>query len=48
MNNLRDTFVRELRKTKGKKSGEKVPKYTSRWPYFEVLTFLTDTVRHRQ
>ena len=45
--NLRDTFVRELKKTKAQKSGDKGPNYTSQWPYFEQLLFLTDTVRHK-
>ena len=46
--NLRDTFVRELRKVKKRKSGEKGPSYTSKWPYFEIMMFLSDTVKHRQ
>ena len=31
--NLRDTFVRELRK-QDQKSGDKGPNYVSRWPFF--------------
>ena len=46
MENFRDHFVRE-RKKKKKPSGEKGPPFVSRWPYFEMLTFLDDTVRHR-
>ena len=44
--NFRDKFVRE-RKKKKKPSGDKGPPFVSRWPYFEMLTFLDDTVRHR-
>ena len=44
--NFTDHFVRE-RKKKKKPSGEKGPPFVSRWPYFVMLTFLDDTVRHR-
>ena len=40
--------MRELRKTKEKKSGDPGPAYTSCWPLFEALTFLQQTVRHRR
>ena len=46
--NLRDTFVRELRKVKTKKSGDKGPKYVSHWPFFDNLLFIADTVKHRE
>ena len=46
--NLRDAFVRELRKVKKRKSGESGPCYTSKWPNFELMMFLSDTVKHRQ
>ena len=42
--NLRDQFVRELKK---KPSGEKGLPYVSRWHFFELLMFLSDTVCHR-
>ena len=45
--NLRDHFVRELKKKK-KPSEEKGPAFVSRWPYFEMLMFLTDTVQRRE
>ena len=45
--NIRDHFVREVRKKKKKKSGDAGPVYKSRWPLFDMLQFLTDTVRHR-
>ena len=44
---LRDHFVREVKKKKKKPSGGKRPAFVSRWPFFEMLTFLNDTVRHR-
>ena len=47
--NLRDHFVRELKKVKKKrKTGESGPPYVSKWKYYEILSFLTDTVRHRE
>ena len=42
---LRDRYVRELKKTKQKKSGDA---YVSHWCLFEVLSFLEDSVRHKQ
>ena len=45
---LRDHFVREVRKKKKRKSGDKGPPFKSTWPLFELLLFLEDTVRHRQ
>ena len=47
--NLRDTFVRELRKVKKKKrkTGEKGPPYTLNWPYYNIMQFLVATVKHR-
>jgi len=44
--NMRDHFVREVKKKK-KPSGEKGPAFVSRWPYFDMMLFLSDTVRHR-
>ena len=44
---VRDHFVRELRKMK-KTSGEADPELKSNWYLFDLLLFLTDTVRHRQ
>ena len=46
--NLRDTFVRELKKVKTKKSGDEGPAYISRWPLFSAMMFVADTVKHRQ
>ena len=43
--NLRDHFVRE-KEEEETKWGEG-PSFVSRWPFFEMLTFLNDTVRHR-
>ena len=43
---LRDHFVRELKKKK-KPSGEAGPEFKSSWHLFDLLIFLTDTVRHR-
>ena len=37
--------VRELRKKK--LSGEAGPEFKSSWDLFDLLTFLTDTVKHR-
>lgn len=42
--NLRDHFVREMKK---KPSGEKGPAFVSRWPHYEMMTFLNNAVRHR-
>lgn len=44
---LRDKFVRELKKTKKKKSGDSGPSYISCWSLFDSLLFLTDSVKHR-
>ena len=45
---MRDKFVRELKKVKGGKSGDAGPAYSPSWPLFDVLQFLTDTVKHRK
>ena len=44
---LRDRFVRELKKTKTK-TGQAGPVVISCWPLFNVLSFITDTVRHKR
>ena len=44
---LRDHFVRELRKKKKRPSGGAGPEYKSIWPLYNLLLFLTDTVKHR-
>ena len=44
---MRDRFVRELRKVKELKSGDPGPPYKPSWPLFELLLFLSDSVRHR-
>ena len=43
----RDRFVRELKKVKVKKTGTPGPAYISCWPLFNMLLFLSDTVKHR-
>ena len=43
----RKIFRDHDRKKKKNPSGGNGPPFVSRWPYFEVLTFLDDTVRHR-
>ena len=45
---LRDKFVRETKKTKKKKSGDKGPIVVSSWPLFDVMFFFNDTIRHRK
>ena len=45
---MRDKFVRELKKVKGGKSGYAGPAYSPSWPLFDLLQFLTDTVKHRK
>ena len=45
---LRDRFVRELKKTKGKKSGDAGPAIVSCWPLFEIMSFVSDTVKHKR
>ena len=45
---LRDKFVKELRKVKARKSGDEGPPYVSTWQLYELMTFLTDSVKHRQ
>ena len=44
---LRDYFVRELRKKKTLPSGKAGPEYKPNWPLYDLLLFLTDTVKHR-
>lgn len=44
---LRDKFVRELKKVKLRKSGDSGPMYVSCWAYFDSMSFLKDSVRHR-
>ena len=46
--NLRDHFVREIRKWRTKLSGLQSPPYESRWPHFEAMTFICDSVQHRE
>ena len=43
---IRDHFVRELRKKKTT-SGDPGPEYKSSWLLYDLLLFLTDTVKHR-
>lgn len=44
---LRDRYVRERKKVKRKPSGEAGPCYKSCWCFYEALSFLGDTVKHR-
>ena len=44
---MRDKFVSEMKKVKQRKSGDAGPPYVSCWPLFEMLSFLSDTVKHR-
>ena len=45
---LRDRYVRELKKVRAKKSGTAGPVHVSQWCFFEVLSFLKDTVKHKK
>ena len=45
---LRDKYVKELKKVKGKRSGDAGPGYTSSWRLFSVMEFLRDSVKQRQ
>ena len=44
--NLRDRFVRELKKIKN--DGDEAVSLHCSWPFFDVLLFLQDSVRHRK
>ena len=43
---LQDKFVRELNKTPKKKSGNAGPVTISSWTLFDVMSLLSDSVRH--
>ena len=45
---MRNKFGRELKKVKGHKSSDAGPVYSPSWPLFDVILFLTDTVKHRK
>ena len=45
---LRDRLVRELKKVTSKKSGDEGPVYVSSWPYYNIISFLGPTVKHRR
>ena len=45
---LRDRFVRELKKKKKKKSGDAGPIVVSSWPLFDVMVFISDSVKHKR
>ena len=45
---LRDKFVRELKKVKHRVTGEEGPPYMPSREFFDVLLFLTESVKHRQ
>ena len=44
---LRDKYVREVKKLKVLHSGDEGPPPTSSWVYFDVMSFLDSSVRHR-
>jgi hypothetical protein len=44
---LRDKFVRELKRIKKKVSGDEGPPPSSTWSYFQVLSFVQQSVKHR-
>jgi hypothetical protein len=46
--NLRDRFVRELKKSKKNDSDDGADSLHSSWPFFDFLLFLQDSVRHRK
>ena len=44
-----DRFVRELKKKKKKKkSGDAGPIVVSYWPLFDVMVFISDSVKHKR
>ena len=45
---LRDKYVRELKKIKKRVSGDPGPPPTSSWPYFNIMSFLESTIKHRE
>ena len=45
--NIRDHFVREVRKIKKKTSGDAGPMYKSRWPLFGSSRIQSDTDRNK-
>ena len=45
---IRDKFVRELKKTKKGKSGDKGPPPNSTWVLFDIMSFVGDTVKHKR
>ena len=45
---LRDRYVRELKKTKFKRSEDEEGAVQSTWALFELMSFLESSVRHRR
>ncbi|XP_046991529.1 transcription factor Adf-1-like [Schistocerca americana] len=47
---LRDNFRSELKKTRAERSGDEggMPPFQSSWPWFELMTFLTDVMTPRK
>ena len=39
--------MREIRKQRTKPSSGQGPPYESRWPHFEAITFICDSILHR-
>ena len=39
--------MREIRKQRTKPSGGQGPLYEYRWPHFEAMTFICDSIQHR-
>ena len=46
-NSLRDKYVREKKKIKKGKSGDEGPPPVSSWSFFELLSFIDETILHR-
>ena len=44
---LRDKFMREIKKVKKKRKSGAGPVYVSYWPHFQVMMFVSDTIKHR-
>ena len=40
--------MRELKKTKDKRSGDAGPVIVSCWPLFDIMSFIGDTVKHKR
>ena len=45
---LRDKYVREKKKITMGKSGDEGPPPKSTWPLFEIMSFIDETIHHRE